>query len=232
MNKIAALVASAGAVLAVGSAHAVVFVVDTFDSPDMILFDTILGGGGVSVSGGPVNPPVNTISRTLTHELLAGSNVGGLGSNVTIGTASVPTGSLNVNNGSGRDSEVTISWALGAGFITDSSGPAASLRFDLIKSDLNAASFEIFWNNVSFGSQNFPAFNGPGTAPILFGFTAAQQDQIANNAGTLKLVINGIPDYDLSIDAIGFQIPEPTTLALAGLALIGAGVASRRRKAA
>jgi hypothetical protein len=231
MRKITALAAAAAAAFAVGNANALVFIVDTFDSPDMTLFDTTVGGGGVSVSGGPVNPPANTLSRTVTHELLAGSNVGGLASNVTIGTASEPTGSLNVNNGSSRDSQVTVSWALGAGFITDSSGPAASVRFDLIKSDLNAASFELFWNNVSFGSQVFPAFNGPGTTPILFALTAAQQDAIANNAGTLKLVIDGIPDFDLAIDAIGIQIPEPATLALAGLALLGAGVASRRRRA-
>jgi hypothetical protein len=230
MRRIAALAIATAAALAVGNAQALVFVVDTFDSPDMVLFDTTVGGGGVSVTGGPVNPPVNTLSRTLTHELLAGSNAGGLASNVTIGTASEPTGSLNINNGTNRDSQVTVSWLLGAGFITDSSGPAASVRFDLLKSDLNSASFELFWNNVSFGSQTFPAVNA--LTPILFALTAAQQDAIANNAGTLKLVIDGVPDYDLSIDAIGFQIPEPATLALAGLALIGAGVASRRRKAA
>ena len=38
--------------------------------------------------------------------------------------------------------------------------------------------------------------------------------------------------WDISIDEIGFIIPEPTSLALAGLALLGAGLASRRRKAA
>jgi hypothetical protein len=47
----------------------------------------------------------------------------------------------------------------------------------------------------------------------------------------LTLRITGDEAWDFAIDSFGFQIPEPATLALTGLALIGAGVASRRRKA-
>jgi hypothetical protein len=44
-------------------------------------------------------------------------------------------------------------------------------------------------------------------------------------------VLNGSNEWDLSLDSFGVTIPEPTSIALVGLALLGAGVASRRRQA-
>jgi hypothetical protein len=59
----------------------------------------------------------------------------------------------------------------------------------------------------------------------------AVQQAALNAGGTLTMIVDGGNGWDLSLDSFGFSIPEPTSLALVGLALLGAGVASRRRQA-
>jgi hypothetical protein len=49
--------------------------------------------------------------------------------------------------------------------------------------------------------------------------------------GTLTATFSGLPAYDITIDNFGLALPEPTSLALVGLALVGAGIATRRRGA-
>lgn len=244
MRKITALAAAVGAAFAVGNASATVFIVDTFDGPDMFVADTALGGGLASQGPvGPVNPPANSLSRTVTHELLAGTNGNQASSNVTVGSQTFPAGAITVANAASRDSQVTVSWTLPAGFIPNSSAGPASLVFDLLFSDLGV-NFQLFYNGVLFSAQNFPPYDGVtdpagpppplGPLSVAFALTAAQQNAINAGVGTqeLKLVIDGETAWDLTLDSFGIRIPEPATLALAGLALLGAGLASRRRKAA
>jgi hypothetical protein len=52
-----------------------------------------------------------------------------------------------------------------------------------------------------------------------------------NAGGTLTMTVDGDNGWDLSLDSFGLTLPEPTSLGLVGLALLGAGVASRRRQA-
>jgi hypothetical protein len=244
MRKILALTAAIGAAFAMSNANAIVFVVDNFDGPDMFVADTTINGVGVSVGPvGPVNPPANTLSRTVTHDFIAGANAGGTQSNVTVGSQTFPAGALTVANSANRDSQVTIAWTIPAGFIPNSASGPASLAFDLLFSDLGV-NFKLFYNGVLFSSQAFPAYDGVSGPPdvpggplgplaVNFALTAAQQNTISAGAGTqeLKLVIDGPAAWDLTLDSFGLRIPEPATLALVGLALAGAGVASRRRKA-
>ena len=70
----------------------------------------------------------------------------------------------------------------------------------------------------------------PPNVGLAVGLSAAEQLNLSNG-GILTLRFVGEAGWDMAIDSFGFQIPEPTSLALVGLALLGAGVATRRRKA-
>jgi PEP-CTERM motif len=240
MRKFTALAAAAVAAFAVGSAQATVILIDDFNSPDVFLADQ--AGGGASTTSGavsPVNPLVT--SRALSHELLAGTNTaGGAGSAVNIGSVSFPPGSLDIANAGGRDSEVKVSWTLGAGLL--STPGAASFAFKLLQTDSNATdvglSFKQGATTTNFGNFNLtPNVCSVTGCPALtasvdqfFALSAADK-ALVNGGGELILTINGQTGWDLQIDSFGFQVPEPTSLALVGLAMLGAGVASRRRKA-
>jgi hypothetical protein len=231
MRKLLKIAAAISTVFALGAAQAASFVlVDDFNGPDMLVFDTTTAsGGGVTV--GPVGP-VNTggaipLSRTVTHELLAGPNgPTGSSSNVEIGSTAFPTGSLNVNNATGRDSQVTIAWTLPSNFITDPG--ATSFLFNVILSDANTTTAQLFIGATSLGSFLIPG--NSANLPLAFAITAANKGLI-NAGGILKMVLDGEDGWDMAMDSFGFQIPEPTSLALVGLALLGAGVVTRRRKA-
>jgi PEP-CTERM motif len=241
MRRFSTLVAALGAVFAMSSAQAMFITVDDFNGPDMFVVDTTTAASGGVVQGpvGPVNSP-GTLQRTVKHELFTGPNsASGLGSSVLIGNDAFPAGSLNVNNATGRDSEVSIAWLLPANFLLGT-GPA-SFRFDVISSDANLTNARLFFGGAALvsgasalGTEILPVggFNIPGNTANtaeFFNFSDAVRQQI-NAGGWLRLVINGEDGWDLSLDSFGFQVPEPTSLALVGLALVGAGVVSRRRK--
>jgi len=82
-------------------------------------------------------------------------------------------------------------------------------------------------NCGSFGQQSGILLNTDGksffTQPIPFYTLAFNSGQLNNFTPTGRQVING------SLDVV-FNVPEPATLALVGLALTGLGVASRRRR--
>lgn len=147
-----------------------------------------------------------------------------------------PTGSFNGNNATGRDSEVSLAWLLPVNYLFGV-GPA-SFRFDVLSSDANITSVELFFGGAALASGatatggSLGVFVVPGNTintPLLFNFSDATRQAI-NVGGWLRLVINGEDGWDMALDSFGFQIPEPTSLALVGLALLGAGVVSRRRK--
>lgn len=222
MRRISTLVAGLAAAFAVGNASAVVILIDDFNSPDVFLADQV--GGGASTLG-----PTAPNGRIVSHELLTGTNDGtGSGSLVKIGSATFPVGALEVANGSGRDSEVKISWTLAAGLILDSTFGPASFLFDVIQSDGNPTSVQLLFNGSSVGSYSIPG--NTANLPLSFAVSAATQN-LMNGGGTLQLVVNGATGWDMTMDSFGVSIPEPASIALVGLALLGAGVASRRRQA-
>ena len=222
MRRLSTIVAALATVFTVGSANALIVLIDDFNTPDLTVIDQATAGATVV---GPTNPN----GRTVSHELLTGTNdAGGSGSIVKIGTAAFPPGSLEIANANGRDSEVKVTWTLAAGVVVDSSQGPAFFRFDVEQSDGNPTSAELLFNNASIGIYVIPGntFN----LPLNFAVSAATQN-LMNGGGTLELVLNGGTGWDMSIDSFGFTIPEPTSMALVGLALLGAGVASRRRQA-
>jgi hypothetical protein len=243
MRKFAAILATAGAAFAVGNANAVFLSVDNFNSPNIYMHDDQLGAG-INMFAGPniasqvgIGASYSDATRTIVHNWIKpddGSidNLLGGGSNVRIGTQAFPNGSLAMNNVSGFNSVVDVTWTLADGFVP-STGPV-SFFFAVVNSDAVVKNLSYSINGgavTNIGTYN-TSIVVPGIDPFAVALTASDQAALsAAGPKSFTLRVSGGEGWDFAIDSFGFQIPEPATLALVGLALVGAGVASRRRKA-
>lgn len=85
------------------------------------------------------------------------------------------------------------------------------------------------------GSFAIPTYAPPEVPPSIgaqFLTLSGSQATAFSGGGTLELLLTGGAGWDLTVDSLNISIPEPMSLALVGVGLLGAGVASRRRKAA
>lgn len=246
MRKILSLAAAVASVFAVGAAQADVISIDGFNTPDQFVFDTTYQTVGPQVGftqtvlGGTAPG-----GRTVTHTLMSQTNNNGAGgvSGARVGNLADPNGTLAMSNNGSINSVVDLKWTLSS-TITSAINPASPLAFafDIVYSDAVAKNISYSLDGVTYISlgsysttvDNCVANPSPGCvqAPVPFqvALTPAQATDIKNTQD-LYLRFSGNNGWDFTIDSIGFQTPEPTSLALVGLALVGAGVASRRRKA-
>ena len=238
MRILAPLVAALGAAFAVSSAQAGVLIIDDFSKPvpgvQIWDRDGIVGNS----SGGTADTQTLTSatglfsSRTLTHQLLtsglitADANITGIKSSAGVGALpNYEANRLNMDNGSTADSQVVVTWMLNS---INTFGGASTLSLDVIGVDVGGGATVVsaFLDGVLLGSTNATA---AGTT-LNWSLNATQASGLLTAGKQLKLTFDGGDAWDFSGDNLRMTVPEPATLALVGLALLGAGVVSRRRK--
>jgi hypothetical protein len=207
-QKILALATLVPGLLINTPAFANLITVDDFSVAQAPVSDLTLDGVAVTVS--------NAV-RTLSDNLLA-----------TIppvhSAAEVSSGYLDINNGTGEDSEVAVTWLLKPNLFPSNVATAA-FYFAIIETDNNPS-----YINFLLNGQNLASFSIPGRlmhADQSFAMNAIQLAKI-NLGGTLTLKINGDTGWDMAIDMFGFSfvtppalipVPEPGLLAMLGLGL-------------
>lgn len=140
-----------------------------------------------------------------------------------------------------RGAELKVSWTLGASSLSY----AAPIQFAL------KAIGTHLWNTNGTGFRHLKNssltpdvcttylvigvdchFSGSFPGPHEMFFRVAEANYTLNNDGSLPgLASNHLSGRDLSPEQFGFQLAEPTSITLAGLALLGTGFASRRNGA-
>jgi hypothetical protein len=241
MRKILTLAAAVASAFAMGAAQADVILIDDFNGPatQQIAFDPASGGGaGTStvqaIVGNPL--PLLAINRQLSNELLSAAvnNSSANLSSIAAGPSpNFPAFALNVANANFVDSVNKVIWTIGTPPADALLGPV-SLFLDVLASNVGVPGNP---NTISFDLNGTPisavaSIGNVGNTPLTFALSAADIALFAAPGNkTLTMTINGEEGYDLTLDSFGLSVPEPTSLALVGLALFGAGVAARRRKA-
>lgn len=223
MRRFSALMAAVAATFALSSAQALVLVVDDFNAPaaGITVFDTV-GGDAIAA-------PYADATRSIFHRMdTAGGNATGLFSSVGLAGGTIPPGNVQMRNADTVTSTVSLNWTLAPGFVP-ATGPV-SFYFTVYASDAVTKNITASVGGVPIAGFVINEVLAPGELKT-FMVTGVDQAALALG-GVLGMTFTGTVGWDISIDEIGFIIPEPTSLALAGLALVGAGLASRRRKAA
>jgi hypothetical protein len=242
MSKLTQICAAAALAFVASSASAATILVDNFNAPvvaatdtdsvrndnafDLLFTETVAGGtflttGGVAATrqiylnemgGGPSRSDVT----------IGGGPVdGALVFNTALGTTSAP------NTTHGRVVWTINQFDLGAG--------PYELLFNIVASAVGTSSTNSSITFSFVGTTNwsqsftFPASDDPVSVP--FALLGAQAEAFADG-GVLTLDITGGRGWNMAIDSFSIEVPEPSSLALVGLALVGAGVAARRRKTA
>lgn len=259
MRKILPLAAALASVFAMGAAQADIILVDDFNAPvvrDDFLSNAVgspvthcyykglagtCGGGtgqqavGAGQGAGSVTALSLATQRDVTVALTQNNSQAG---DMTAKVGGV-TGRLNFQASTGDIGTGQVDWTVPTFVLPPTS---ASYFFSVIaaNSGTNNVPATIGFsfkgtgantgNNFNVAAQNVGDFLfNPAGSPLNYNIAAADAVKLGNG-GILTMLVTGGQGWSILLDQFAFSIPEPTSLALVGLALVGAGLASRRRK--
>ncbi len=241
MRRLTACAAAVGCLLAVGSAHAGLIIIDDFydplGSPRPVITDTsasLAANSGVAglnevLTNSPSRPLVAATRQVYVQKTTDTS--GAQDGEIEARYGEGPLGNLKMSVTGESNGFATVTWSINS--FTLPPGPASFL-FKVIFSDTGEpvlpTAIDFAFDGAGTNDFNFSsAIGGGSNFSVPFALGATEAGYLAGG-GTLVMRVEGTPGWELTLDQVNLETPEPTSIALVGLALLGAGVASRRRK--
>lgn len=214
MNRFILAATTSGLALLSAAANADVISIDDFDNGDQRIVMTTVGAPVTSVNA----------YRTLTGTLLE------ILPPVSASTE-VSYGQLHVMNGGGENVEVSVQWTVPA-FVLPANAADVSFSFTIFFTDGADTTADF-----TFAGASVASFAIPGNSENLE-LTFTMDRAILDAGGDLKMTLKGETGWDMDLDSVVMNynvpttnnVPEPTTIVLMGLGLLGIGAVARRRK--
>jgi hypothetical protein len=238
MNPRHVLAAVAIASLSATSAQAALLVIDDFDVPTPLpvsIQDNTIGGPAPSMASATTAGNLAS-SRMVSIDMTARAF---LGEAEAIMGGPASQGFLVASNDAGVNSVLTVDWTIGA--FAPPVG-AVNFLFNVLFSNLGtlpgggtaptqlAFSFDADAGPAGdFAFSQFLGQVGVGGSQAVFALTAPQAASLAGGGKLTMVGSSAAPAWEFVLDTFEL-VPEPASLALVGLGLLGAGMSSRRRK--